>query len=172
MVQAEGLLPQQVDGITNDSHDEELPPRPPYADVDGERIVPTTSKFPPMMNGYGKFGVFRRTFHLGPSAQQKLFAIETHSGGLWGNKPQIILSDGPDHTHPVLTTSASDNWTGWENEEFEWQTSSGAEIKDVGKRKSWGWKLTWMITYRQSILLIYDTKLRMASSMSSWKGMK
>ncbi len=85
----------------------EFPPPPPYADAEGRTIVPATTKFPPAMNAYFRWKI-TRTFHLGPSADQKLFAASAHTGGFTGKKPMIILHNGPSDKDEVLATSGSE----------------------------------------------------------------
>lgn len=60
------------------------------------------------MNGYLQWKM-TSTFHLGPTAKQKLFVVSVHAS-VFGNKPSLILYDGPTKEDPVLATLKSDKW--------------------------------------------------------------
>ncbi|KAH8900368.1 hypothetical protein GQ53DRAFT_740507 [Thozetella sp. PMI_491] len=89
----------------------DLAPPPPYAgtSAEGSTVVRAATHFPPELNGYFSWKSMR-TFYLGPSAEEKMFAVEQHSGGLTGKKPQIILFGGLTNKDPMLATGACDNW--------------------------------------------------------------
>ncbi|KAJ5365534.1 hypothetical protein N7517_008420 [Penicillium concentricum] len=67
-----------------------------------------TTKFPPLMNGYFQWKL-TSTFHLGPAAEEKLFAASTPATVL-NNKPSVVLHDGPTNKHPVMATARGDKW--------------------------------------------------------------
>lgn len=75
---------------------------------DSKTLQCATVKFPPALNGYFQWKL-TATFHLGPTAEEKLFAVSTHSSVL-GNKPHVILHDGPTDKHPILATTRGDKW--------------------------------------------------------------
>lgn len=78
-------------------------------DASGSKVLQSaTIKFPPAMNGYFNWKS-TTTFHLGPTAEEKLFAVSLPAG-LFNSKPSIILHDGPTNKHPALVTSRSDKW--------------------------------------------------------------
>lgn len=52
-----------------------------------------TTKFPPAMNGYFQWKL-TTTFHLGPTAEEKLYAVSTPAT-VSNNKPTVVLHDGP-----------------------------------------------------------------------------
>lgn len=60
------------------------------------------------MNGCFQWNV-TFTFHLGPTAELKLFTVSVHAS-VFGNKPSLILYDGPTKEDPVLATLKSDKW--------------------------------------------------------------
>ncbi|CAI7594331.1 unnamed protein product [Penicillium glandicola] len=127
-----------------------------------------TTKFPPTMNGYFQWK-FTTTFHLGPTADEKLYAVSTHATVL-NSKPSVVLYDGPTNKHPVMATAhgsqhendiveqvvpggslkhLSPSYTfeicvgpkGTTPERFEWRKSQGNEIKELAAGLSYGWKL-------------------------------
>jgi hypothetical protein len=49
-------------------------------------------KFPPAMNGYFQWKL-TTTFHLGPTAGEKLHVVSTHTTVL-SNKPSVVFHDG------------------------------------------------------------------------------
>ncbi|OHW96218.1 hypothetical protein CSPAE12_05102 [Colletotrichum incanum] len=154
-------------------------------------LVAATSKFPPTLNGYFQWA-FTRTFLLGPSAEQKLFAVSPRSG-FRTKQREIILYDGPSDKHPVLATigkslsaiasvpstisipprpdsgethpykteisgvpfkmdqssahifsvSVGGKEVGTESkvEKFQWRSSRGSEVKQLGNSFVYGWKL-------------------------------
>lgn len=67
-----------------------------------------TRKFPPVLNGYFHWKS-TTTFHLGPTAEEKLFAVSLPAG-LFNNKPSLVLHDGPTKQDSTLATSRSDKW--------------------------------------------------------------
>ncbi|KAJ5824751.1 hypothetical protein N7447_007091 [Penicillium robsamsonii] len=67
-----------------------------------------TTKFPPFLNGYFQWKL-TSTFHLGPTAEEKLFAASTPATIL-NNKPSFVLHDGPTNKHPVMATARGDKW--------------------------------------------------------------
>lgn len=95
---------------------------PPYTEHDprtAEQIpayqTPTIShpdaatvKFPPTFNGYYQWKL-SSTFHLGPTAEEKLFAVSTHTT-VFSKKPSVVLHDGPTDKHPVMATVLGDRW--------------------------------------------------------------
>jgi hypothetical protein len=58
-------------------------------------------KFPPAMNGYFQWKL-TTTFHLGPSAGEKLHVVSTHTTVL-SNKPSVVLHNGLTDKHPVTS---------------------------------------------------------------------
>ncbi|KAJ0312258.1 hypothetical protein COL5a_001941 [Colletotrichum fioriniae] len=65
-------------------------------------LTAATHKFPPTINCYFQWA-FTRTFILGPSNEERLFAASPHAG--WRTKRrEIILHDGPTDKHPMLAT--------------------------------------------------------------------
>lgn len=74
----------------------------------GSTSTPATAKFPPAMNGYFQWKL-TTTFHLGPTADKKLYAVSTPAN-VFNNKPTIVLHDGPTNKHPVMATAQSDRW--------------------------------------------------------------
>jgi hypothetical protein len=60
------------------------------------------------MNGYLQWKL-TSTFHLGPTAGEKLFAASTHAN-MFHNKPTITLHDGPSDKDPILATVHTDKW--------------------------------------------------------------
>ena len=91
--------------------EDQLPPyeTPTYGDASGTstRLAPATCKFPPSMNGYFPWKMGSSLFHLGPSANETLFAIGLHSG-LSSGRPPMILYDGPSDKDPILATSKTE----------------------------------------------------------------
>lgn len=89
---------------------EQLPPyeTPRYNDsTNGStRLTAATRKFPPKMKGYFSWKS-ARMFYLGPSANEKLFAVSMHCGGFSG-KPPLILYDGPTDKHQILASSKTE----------------------------------------------------------------
>ncbi|TPX25514.1 hypothetical protein DIZ76_010969 [Coccidioides immitis] len=88
-------------------------PVPPYhtfgynsSTRDWKPSNPPTVKFPPRMNGYFNWKM-SKTFHLGPTAEQKVHAVTVHSATSTCG-PSVDLYDGPTNTHPVLATAAAD----------------------------------------------------------------
>lgn len=91
---------------------------PPYTEHDPHTQVPgyetpgrstgATVKFPPALNGYYQWKL-STTFHLGPTAEEKLFAVSTHTT-VFSNKPSVVLHDGPTNKHPVMATALGDRW--------------------------------------------------------------
>lgn len=75
---------------------------------DGSKQIQSSTKFPPVMNGYFQWKL-TRTFHLGPSAEEKLFAVTTHAN-LLSSKPLIELHDGATNEHPIMATVHADKW--------------------------------------------------------------
>ncbi|KAJ6008559.1 hypothetical protein N7499_001390 [Penicillium canescens] len=121
------------------------------------------------MNGYFQWKL-TTTFHLGPTADEKLYAVSTHTIVL-GNKPSVVLHDGLTDKHPVLATAHGDRiptrrcpcgrdgsrvieenvahlyiqgLRGLQGDSeggaFEWRQSHGNEIKELAGH-SFGWKL-------------------------------
>lgn len=103
-------------------------PPPPYseaapepheqAQASGENDVPisigsTTSPYRPFPLVTGAYYQWKMsaTFHLGESADQRLFAVSTHTG--WGRKsrPGIILHNGLTDKDPML--AAAGEQPGW-----------------------------------------------------------
>ncbi|KAI0600566.1 hypothetical protein F4775DRAFT_582532 [Biscogniauxia sp. FL1348] len=97
------------------------PVPPPYAEYDSTSVpayeaagpsasTGTRSKFPPALNGYLHQKLTSRTFHLGETQDEPLFAGELHSG--WSGKPEALLRAGPGERDAVLATANSENkWT-------------------------------------------------------------
>ncbi|KAF9889352.1 hypothetical protein FE257_007462 [Aspergillus nanangensis] len=69
-------------------------------------VQAATVKFPPAINGYWQWKL-TRTILLGPSAEQKLFAVSTHSRIL-SSRMSLTLHDGPSDKHPPLASLESD----------------------------------------------------------------
>lgn len=93
----------------------DLVPPPPYSDLTDEpplyetTIQPATLKFPASLNGYFQWK-FTTTFHLGPSAEEKLYAVSTESS-LFRSKQALTLHDGPTEKHPPLASAESMRYT-------------------------------------------------------------
>ncbi|KAJ5932132.1 hypothetical protein N7516_006621 [Penicillium verrucosum] len=62
-----------------------------------------TAKLPSAMNGYFQWKL-TTTFHLGPTADEKLYAV------VFNNKTTIMLHDGPTNKHPLMAMAQSDRW--------------------------------------------------------------
>ncbi|KAJ5170988.1 uncharacterized protein N7500_003771 [Penicillium coprophilum] len=60
------------------------------------------------MNGYFQWKI-TSTFHLGPTAEEKLYAVSTPVAFL-NSKPSIVLHDGPTNKHPIMATARGDKW--------------------------------------------------------------
>ena len=67
-----------------------------------------TTKFPPTMNGYFTWKL-TSTFYMGPSNEERLFAVTTHSN-VFSSKPSVVLYNGPTDKHPTLATFKADKW--------------------------------------------------------------
>ncbi|KAJ5965007.1 uncharacterized protein N7479_004883 [Penicillium vulpinum] len=67
-----------------------------------------TTKFPPVMNGYFQLKI-TTTFHLGPTAEEKLYAVSTPAT-IFNSKPSLVLHDGPTNKHPAMATARDDKW--------------------------------------------------------------
>lgn len=95
-----------------DQHNDEAPQYDaPFANQilgDSKNLQGATIIFPPAMNGYIQWKL-TTTFHLGPTAEEKLFAVST-GASLFKNKPSIVLYNGPTNKDPILATSRSDKW--------------------------------------------------------------
>ncbi|OLN97170.1 hypothetical protein CCHL11_02085 [Colletotrichum chlorophyti] len=81
---------------------------PPYADAipsvsSPATSVPATVKFPPVLNAYVQRR-FTKTFHLGTSADAKLFAVYYRTGIL-SKQRDVTVYDGPSDKAPVLATA-------------------------------------------------------------------
>ncbi|KAJ6003195.1 hypothetical protein N7451_005742 [Penicillium sp. IBT 35674x] len=90
---------------------EDVPPyeTPSYGEnADGSKSIQSSAKFPSVLNGYFQWKL-TKTFHLGPSAEEKLFAVTTHAN-LMSSKPLIELHDGPTNDHPIMATVHADKW--------------------------------------------------------------
>lgn len=90
-----------------------LGPPPPYS-ADGPphyetTLEPATLKFPASLNGYFQWR-FTTTFHLGPSADKKLYAVSTQSS-LFRSKQTLILHDGPSEKHRPLAWAESTRYS-------------------------------------------------------------
>ncbi|KAJ5895716.1 uncharacterized protein N7473_005115 [Penicillium subrubescens] len=105
--------PPYTEHIQHDQSLEEQIPQyvaPAYnqSSSDSKSLQHAMAKFPPAMNGYFQWKM-TSTFHLGLTAEQKLFAVSVHAS-VFGNKPSLILYDGPTKEDPVLATLKSDKW--------------------------------------------------------------
>ncbi|OOQ82433.1 hypothetical protein PEBR_39027 [Penicillium brasilianum] len=105
--------PPYTEYVQNDQSREEQVPQyeaPTYnqSSQDSKTLQDAMVKFPPTMNGYFQWKM-TSTFHLGPTAEQKMFAVTIHSS-VFGNKPSLILYDGPTKEDPVMATLKSDKW--------------------------------------------------------------
>lgn len=85
----------------------EVPEVPGY-DTSTESSTVATIKFPPSLNGYFQWKL-TTTFHLGPTAEEKLYAVSTHAT-VFNNKPSVVLHDGPTNQHSVMATARGDRW--------------------------------------------------------------
>lgn len=94
----------------NQNHEEQVPQyeAPTYhqSSSNSKTLQEATAKFPPTMNGYFQWKI-TSTFHLGPTAEQKLFAASIHAS-VFGNKPSLILYDGPTKEDPIMATLKAD----------------------------------------------------------------
>ncbi|RJE22688.1 hypothetical protein PHISCL_04991 [Aspergillus sclerotialis] len=79
-----------------------LAPPPPYSDHDADQPpqYEATVKFPAQLNGYFQWR-FTTTFHLGPSGDEKLYAVSTQAS-LFKSKQSLTLHDGPTEKSPVM----------------------------------------------------------------------
>ncbi|KAL4892378.1 hypothetical protein BDV59DRAFT_180591 [Aspergillus ambiguus] len=91
----------------------EAEPVPPYAPPEYTSIIggpatvqPATTKVPPALNGYWQWKL-TRTVLLGPSAEEMLFAVSTHTH-MFRSRQSIVLHDGPSDKHTNLATLESD----------------------------------------------------------------
>lgn len=92
-------------------HDPQTAAQAPQHDIPSyneSRSTSATTKFPPAMNGYFQWKL-TTTFHLGPTAEEKLYAVSTPAT-VFNNKPTVVLHDGPTNKHPVMATAQSDKW--------------------------------------------------------------
>ncbi|KAJ5657399.1 uncharacterized protein N7484_001048 [Penicillium longicatenatum] len=143
---------------------EHVPPyeAPSYGETaDGSKNIQSATNFPPVLNGYFQWKI-TRTFHLGPSAEEKFICVRVDK---WGRtRPATITlpaRPGSPHVGPIEeqlmpsskgSFSASSTWafevgaTGKESTRgrFEWRSSHGKEIKDLATGLSHGWKLVWV----------------------------
>ncbi|KAK9771986.1 hypothetical protein SCAR479_11305 [Seiridium cardinale] len=72
-------------------------------------IKPTSQinqQFPPHFNAYYQWK-FTKTFHLGQSKDQPLYAVRTHTG--WSGTPGIVLHNGPSDKDPPLAAAGDEN---------------------------------------------------------------
>jgi hypothetical protein len=81
---------------------------PSYPQSTGGPVFNATTKFPTAMNGYLEWKL-STTFHLGPTADEKLYAFSTHTNR-FGNKPSVVLHEGLTDKHPVMATARGDRW--------------------------------------------------------------
>ncbi|KAJ5092663.1 hypothetical protein NUU61_007533 [Penicillium alfredii] len=100
------------------------PAPPPYSEYDSSDPAPHDAapaysrpigtntlhkaKFPPALNGYFDWKL-SSTLHLGPTADEKLYPVSTHSAIL-SNRPSPVLYDGPTNKHPIMATVRGDKW--------------------------------------------------------------
>ncbi|OQE42347.1 hypothetical protein PENCOP_c004G05024 [Penicillium coprophilum] len=70
--------------------------------------ISATTKLPPVMNGYFQWKI-TSTFYLGPTAEEKLYAVSTPVAFL-NSKPSVVLHDGPTNKHPIMATARGDKW--------------------------------------------------------------
>ena len=75
------------------------PPVHHNATSTSKRLQPATRKFPPVLNGYFKWT--STTCHLGPSADEKLFAVKM-SWAWFSKEPPITLYNGVSDKDPIL----------------------------------------------------------------------
>lgn len=98
----------------------QAPPQQPYAPAipgpassssSAPPFQPHPTKLPPTLNAYYQWK-FTRTFHLGPAADQKLYAVAPRSS-LSCLKHALLLHDGPTtDAHPVLAQIESEGLSG------------------------------------------------------------
>ncbi|KAJ5474217.1 hypothetical protein N7475_003783 [Penicillium sp. IBT 31633x] len=105
-----GLLPEDALPPPYTEHDQTTAGQVPQYETPSQtkNATTATTKFPPALNGYFQWKM-TSTFHLGPTAEQKLYAVSTHANVL-GSKPSVVLHDGPTNKHPIMATSHSDKW--------------------------------------------------------------
>lgn len=70
--------------------------------------------FPAVTGAYYQWKM-SATFHLGPSADQRLYAVSTHMGWAGKGRPGIVLHNGPTNKDPMLAAAG---------EEAVWNDSS------------------------------------------------
>lgn len=75
------------------------PPVHHNATSTSKRLQPATRMFPPVLNGYFKWT--STTCHLGPSADEKLFAVKM-SWAWFSKEPPITLNNGVSDKDPIL----------------------------------------------------------------------
>ena len=196
-----GLFDRSKDSAPATAHDavSDSQAPEPYGDTSGSHsVVAATHKFPSQITGFSNW-FNKKTFYLGPSAEEKLFKAHQQSGGWHGTEPTIILNDGPGDEDPVLATAwgislyqqfevrmpqykpaggdgsanfdaknggafivrvepilTKQNPSGYRfeievgsgkdtrRETFEWRNSRGDDVKELGGRWSYGWKLMWL----------------------------
>lgn len=83
---------------------------PPSYPSDVKPTSQISQQFPPSFNAYYQWK-FTRTFHLGQSKDNPLYAVRTHSG--WSGTPGITLHNGPNDDDPPL--AAAGNESKWSN---------------------------------------------------------
>ena len=84
-----------------------IAPPPPYSDHHADQppqyestLEPATIQFPAQLNGYFQWR-FTTTFHLGPSGDEKLYAVSTQAS-LFKSKQSLTLHDGPTEKSPAM----------------------------------------------------------------------
>lgn len=101
---ADGLAPPPYTEAAQGSHEQAETLRGDEAPTPVDPMTSPYRPFPPIMGAFYQWK-FTRTFHLGESADQRLYAASTHAG--WGRKswgPGIILYNGATETDPRLAT--------------------------------------------------------------------
>ncbi|MBE3041499.1 hypothetical protein IMZ48_02740, partial [Candidatus Bathyarchaeota archaeon] len=108
---ADGPAPPPYTEAGQGSHEYAVTPRGDEAPQ--TPVNPTTTPyapFPPIMSAHYQWKL-TKTFHLGESADKRLYAASTHTG--WGSTGQgIILYNGPTDKDPKLAAVGEENkWT-------------------------------------------------------------
>jgi hypothetical protein len=69
--------------------------------------VAATTKFSPALNGSCPWNLIT-TFHLGPTAEEKLYAVSSHAS--FSNKPSMVVHDNSANEHAVMAMAICGKW--------------------------------------------------------------
>lgn len=90
-------------GSTSQSPNSQGPPSYPS---DIKPSLKANQRFPPSFNAYYQWK-FTKTFHLGLTKDQPLYAVRTHTG--WSGTPGIVLHNGPSDKDPPLAAAGNES---------------------------------------------------------------